>query len=99
MRDVTWYAVYESNDSKGYDADYVPCVSRDAAMQAAEGYLAFASGERDAVYIVAVPHSLCVTDNEEWSLWECLGEIEADGASNFVHLHRGPRYGEDAAAV
>jgi hypothetical protein len=93
MRDVTWYAVYECNDAKGYDADFTPCASREAAMAEAARYLEFSSGPRDAVYIVAVPNAMCMTGDEEWSLWDCLGEIEADGASNFVHLHRGGDYG------
>ena len=94
MREVTWYAAYECNDAKGYDADYTPCASREAAMAEAARYLGFASGPRDAVYIVAVPNAMCMTGGEEWSLWDCLGEIEANGASNFVHLHRGSDYGQ-----
>lgn len=95
MREITWYAVYECNDEKGYDADYTPCVSRDAAMDEARRYLRFASGDRDTVYIVAVPNELCMAGDDEWSLWDSLPEIEADGESNFVRLHQGRNYGSD----
>jgi hypothetical protein len=86
---VIYYAVYESDNAKGYDADYEPCESKEEAIREATGYLSFASGRNDVVYVVAVPESMCVTDNEEWSLWDCLGEIEADPASEFIYLHRG----------
>jgi hypothetical protein len=90
MREVTWYAVYDCQpEDGGCDADYMPCTDRESAMEEAASYLNFATGEGDEVYVVAVPNAVCITDNEEWSLWDCLGDIAADGASNFVYLHRG----------
>jgi hypothetical protein len=93
---VTWYAVYESDDASGYDADYTPCESKEAAITEAAGYLRFASGPNDEAFVVAVPNSVCVTDDEEWSLWDCLGEIDANA---FIYMHCGSereKYGSKA---
>jgi hypothetical protein len=83
MNNTTWYAAYESTDAKGYDADYVPFASREAAQAEAETYLEFATGEHDAVYIVEVPDTVCATGDDEWSLWGCLADFTP------VYLHRG----------
>jgi len=83
MSDTTWYAVYECHDIAGYDADYVPFDTREAAQAEAETYLEFATGDDDAVYIVEVPDAICATGDEEWSLWDCLIDFEP------VYLHCG----------
>ena len=83
MSDTTWYAVYEYHPVGGYDADFVPFDTRDAAQAAAEGYLEFATGKGDAVYIVEVPNTVCGTGDEDWSLWDCLGDYQP------VYLHCG----------
>jgi len=76
MNETTWYAAYESTDASGYDADYVPCESREAAQVEAGRYLEFATGDEDAVYIVEVPNAICAAGDEEWSLWDCLIDLE-----------------------
>jgi hypothetical protein len=85
---MTWYAVYEHDDATGFDADFTPCESKEAAIRQAAGYLSFASGPDDYVLVVAVPNSICVTDDEEWSLWDCMDEIDA---AAFIYLHCGER--------
>jgi hypothetical protein len=92
---VTWYAIYEAdmgpNDN---DSDFVPCASKDAAIETARGYLRFASGENSAAYAVAVPNSICTNvDENEWSLWDHLGDIPP---ADFVWLHRGSEYSKNA---
>lgn len=102
---VTWYTVYESHGTRtqlptplfanltGYDADYEPCESKEEAIREASGYLSFASGPDDVVFVVAVPNAMCVTDDEAWSLWDCLDQIDA---ADFIYLHCGrdrERYG------
>jgi hypothetical protein len=87
--DVTWYAIYECND----DADFTPCESKDAAIEEARGYLRFASDENSAAYAVAVPNSICVDVDEEWSLWDHLGDLPP---ADFVWLHRGSEYAKNA---
>jgi len=83
MSDTTWYAVYEYHPVGGYDADYVPFDTREEAQAEAETYLEFATGAEDAVYVVEVPNAVCGTGDEEWSLWDCLGDF------NPVYLHLG----------
>jgi hypothetical protein len=83
MSDTTWYAVYECDDVGGYDADYNPFGTREAAQGEAESYLEFATGKEDAVYIVEVPNTVCGTGDEDWSLWDCLGDYQP------VYLHCG----------
>jgi hypothetical protein len=86
---VTWYAIYECDD----DADFTPCESKEAAVEEARGYLRFASDENSASYAVAVPNSICVDVDEEWSLWDHLGDIPH---ADFVWLHRGSEYAKNA---
>jgi len=93
---VTWYAVYESDDATGFDADFTPCESKEAAIREAAGYLSFASGPDDYVLVVAVPNSICVTDDEEWSLWDCLDDIDA---ASFIYLHCGERREKHGSAA
>ena len=83
MSDTTWYAVYECDDVGGYDADYNPFGTREAAQGEAETYLEFATGKNDAVYIVEVPNTVCATGDEDWSLWDCMGDYQP------VFLHCG----------
>jgi len=85
MSDTTWYAVYEYHPVGGYDADYVPFDTREAAQAEAETYLEFATGAEDAVYIVEVPNAVCGTGDEEWSLWDCLIDFEP------IYLHCGSK--------
>jgi hypothetical protein len=85
MSDTTWYAVYECHDIAGYDADYSPFDTREAAQAEAETYLEFATGDDDAVYIVEVPDAICATGDEEWSLWDCLIDFEP------IYLHCGSK--------
>jgi len=91
---VTWYAIYECDDADGYDADFNPCESKDAAIEEARGYLRFASGENSAAYAVAVPNSICTDVDEDWTLWKHLWKIT--NAADFVWLHRGSEYAKDA---
>ena len=91
MNDPIWYAVYECTDAKGYDADFTPCASKEAATDEAASYLTFASGDRCKVFAVAVPPAVCTNVGDDWSLWDHLGELPQD---NFVILHCGSRYGE-----
>jgi hypothetical protein len=100
MNDVEWYAVYESNgeDGFGYDADYTPCESKEAAIREAAGYLSFSGGPEDVVFVVAVPHSICMRDDEEASLWDDLNNIDA---ASFIYLHCGSereKYGSTTQA-
>ena len=83
---VTWYAVYESDDASGYDADFTPCESKEAAIREAAGYLSFSSGPNDMVFVVAMPQSICMAGDEERSLWDDIGQIDA---AAFVYLHCG----------
>lgn len=83
---VTWYAVYESDDSSGYDADFTPCESKEAAIREAASYLSFSSGPNDMVFVVAVPHSICMAVDEERSLWDDMDKIDA---AAFIYLHCG----------
>jgi hypothetical protein len=89
--DVTWYAIYEVTDSRGFDADFTPCESKDAAIEEATRYLEFASGDNAAAYAVAVPNSICtdVDDDDDWTLWAHLGDI---APGDFVWLHRGSEW-------
>lgn len=87
-QNVTWYAVYEVNDSRGYDSDYTPCAGRDAAVAEVQGY-GFAKGDNSVAYAVAVPNSVCITDDEDWSLWDHLADIPPE---NFVWIHRGSEW-------
>jgi len=87
MANVTWYAVYESNEGAYGDGDYTPCDSQQSAQTEAATYLPFSSGERSAVYIVAVPDDICTA--EEWSLWDHIGNLPPE---SFVWLHRGNQY-------
>lgn len=96
---VSYYAVYESDDAGGYDADFTPFASKEAAICEAASYLEFSSGPKDVVFVATVPHSVCVTGDEEWSLWDHLGEIDA---ASFLYLHCGSereRYGATADIV
>jgi len=95
--DVTWYAIYECDDADGYDADFNPCESKDAAIEEARGYLRFASGENSAAYAVAVPNSICTDVDEDWTLWKHLWKIT--NAADFVWLHRGSEYAKNAGSV
>jgi hypothetical protein len=90
--DPVWYAIYECTDADGYDADFTPCVSKEAAIEEARRYLEFASGDRSAVYAVAVPAAICTNVGDDWSLWDHLGDIPQD---SFVWLHRGSPYDAD----
>ena len=83
---VSYYAVYESDDARGYDADFTPFASKEAAIREAASYLEFSSGPKDVVFVATVPHSVCVTNDEEWSLWDHLDEIDA---ASFLYLHCG----------
>jgi hypothetical protein len=97
---VEWYAVYESNGPNAhYDADFTPCGSKLDAIREATDYLKFASGRDDVAFVVAVPHSMCMKGDEEWSLWDCLDQINA---ADFIYLHCGrnrERYGATADIV
>jgi hypothetical protein len=96
---VTWYAVYESDDATGYDADFTPCESKEAAIREAAGYLSFSSGPNDVVFVVAVPHSICTREDEEASLWDEFDKIDA---ASFIYLHCGgerEKYGAVADIV
>ena len=91
---VTWYAIYEVSDENGFDADFTPCESKEAAIEEATTYLEFANGEDAAAYAVAVPNSICTNVDEDWTLWEHLWKIT--DAADFVWLHRGSDYAKDA---
>jgi hypothetical protein len=94
---VTWYAIYEVTDARGFDADFTPCESKEAAIEEATTFLEFASGEDAAAYAVAVPNSICTdVDENEWSLWDHLGDIPP---GDFVWLHRGSEFAKNSGSV
>ena len=94
---VTWYAIYEVTDENGFDADFTPCASKEAAVEEATTYLEFANGDDAAAYAVAVPNSICTNVDEDWTLWEHLWKIT--NPADFVWLHRGSEYAKNAGSV
>ena len=84
-----YYAAYESTDGSGYDADYQGgFATKEEATSVAREWLSFASGDRDSVYVVAVPADWEERDGSELpSLWDHLHTIPRD---RWTFLHGNP---------
>lgn len=84
-----YYAAYESTDASGYDADYQGgFATKEEATSVAREWLSFASGDRDSVYVVAVPADWQERDGSELpSLWDHLHTIPRD---RWTFLHGNP---------
>lgn len=88
--ETTWYSIYQVEDERGGDADFVPHDTKEQAVEEARGYLEFAGGSGGEVFVIPMPTALCnpTGEDDNWSLWDILDKV---APRDYVWLHCGEK--------